>query len=94
MDISVLVDVSGSLGTTPDKDTTIHSFMQNLAGMYDTVNQVKLQITSFSEFGVVDLPMGFYNEFEIAAGVDSISMQVPFETSQSFCFSRLARQLH
>jgi len=75
LDISVLVDVSGSLGTTPDKDTTIHSFMQNLAGMYDTVNQVKLQITSFSEFGVVDLPMGFYNEFEIAAGVDSINWQ-------------------
>lgn len=59
--------------------------------MYDTVNQVKLQITSFSEFGVVDLPMGFYNEFEIAAGVDSISMQVPFEISLSFCVFQIGK---
>ena len=81
----MLIDVSGSLGTTPDKDTTIHTFMQNLASMYDTVNQVKLQITSFSQFGVVDLPMGFYNEVEIAAGVESIGM-TPFSIETSFYF--------
>ena len=50
--------------------------MQNLAGMYDTVNQVKIQITSFSETGVVDLPMGHYNEIELADGVASIGMRI------------------
>ena len=47
--------------------------MQNLADMYDTVNQVKLQLTTFSEFGVLDLPMGFYNQFQIADATNNIS---------------------
>jgi hypothetical protein len=75
LDLSIVVDVSGSLGTTPDKDTTIYNFMQNLADMYDTVNQVKLQLTTFSEVGVLDLPMGFYNQFQIADATNNINWQ-------------------
>ena len=57
--------------------------MQNLAGMYDTVNQVKLQITSFSETGVVDLPMGHYNELELA---NELVLQVRNRTLIVFSF--------
>ena len=57
--------------------------------MYDTVNQVKLQITSFSETGVVDLPMGHYNELELADGVSTIGKKQIFD--RFLIFFRLAR---
>ena len=46
--------------------------MKSLANMYDTVNQVKLQITTFSEVAILDLPMGHYNELQIADAMDNI----------------------
>jgi hypothetical protein len=75
LDLSIVVDVSGSLNTTPGKDDTLFSFMQSLVNMYDTVNQVKIQMTTFSETGVLDLPMGFYNELQVADAVNNVDWQ-------------------
>ena len=51
----------------------MYTFMTNLAQMYDTVNQVKVNLVSFSELGILELPMDFYNEVELTDASLNIS---------------------
>ena len=51
----------------------MYTFMTNLAQMYDTVNQVKVNLVSFSELGILELPMDFYNEIELTDAALNIS---------------------
>ena len=73
LDVSIVFDTSGSLAASPGKDSTMYTFMTNLAQMYDTVNQVKVNLVSFSELGILELPMDFYNEIELTDAALNIS---------------------
>ena len=72
LDLAVLMDVSGTIASNPNKDQDTFDFFQALLNEFDTVNQVQLSITSFSDDAVVDLPMGHYSEPDIFGAVNSI----------------------
>merc|ERR1712037_190739 len=73
LDLAVLMDVSGTIASNPNKDQDTFDFFQALLNEFDTVNQVQLSITSFSDDAVVDLPMGHYNEPDIFGAVSSVN---------------------
>ena len=66
------MDVSGTIASNPNKDADTFAFFEALLNEFDTVNQVQLSISSFSDDAVIDLPMGHYNELQIMSAVNSI----------------------
>jgi len=78
LDISIVIDTSGSLTSAPNKDQVLMNFTNNLANMYDTINQVKIGLTSFSESAVLEMPLDFYNQLELQDGVSNMTWQGSF----------------
>lgn len=56
----------------------MYQFMLSLSDMYDTQNQVKIQLVSFSEDGVLELPMDFYNQIELTDAAQNMTWQGSF----------------
>ena len=67
------MDVSGTLTDNPNKDAETYAFFNALLSQFDTTNQVKLSIATFSDDAVVDMDMGFYNTLEVFESVDNIN---------------------
>ena len=47
--------------------------MMSLSDMFDTQNQVKFQLVNSGEEAILQLPMDFYNQFELTDAVQNIS---------------------
>ena len=73
LDVSVVMDVSGTLAMNPDKDKFVAEFFSALLGPMDTSTQMQVAISSFSDEAVNDLPMGHYNTLEIWDAVESVN---------------------
>lgn len=55
VDISLVMDVSGSLNEAPDKQISVYEFLHNFVRLFDTVARVRVSLVTFSHFHQVDI---------------------------------------
>ena len=70
--VSVVMDVSGTLASNPNKDQFVQDFFTDLLGPMDTSTQAEVGITSFSDTATVDLPMGHYDTLQVWDAVGNV----------------------
>lgn len=70
--VSVVMDVSGTLAQSPNKDQFVEDFFTDLLGPLDTSTQAQVGITSFSDTATVDLPMGHYDTLQVWDAVGNV----------------------
>lgn len=55
VDISLVMDVSGSLNEAPDKQISVYEFLHNFVRLFDTAARVRVSLVTFSHFHQVDI---------------------------------------
>jgi len=73
IDITVVMDVSGSIASNPQKDEYTFAFFTDLLAQFEADTQVKLSIISFSNSAVVNLPLDFYTPQEVDTAISNIA---------------------
>lgn len=73
LDITVVMDVSGSIAQNPQKDEYTFGFFNELLTQFESDTQVKLSIISFSDGANVNLPLNFYTSQEVDTAVSNIA---------------------
>ena len=55
VDISLVMDVSGSLQEAPDKQLAVYEFLHNFVRLFDTLASVRVSLVTFSHYHQVDI---------------------------------------
>merc|ERR1712137_316375 len=72
LDLTVVMDVSGSIAANPRKDEYTFEFFENLLVQFEADTQVKLSIVSFSDSATLNLPLDFYSVEEVRDAVSDL----------------------